>query len=36
MKSLPPLDDLYSMAGLKMPKVISPEKIEKVPETKKK
>ena len=28
MKSLPPLDDLYSMAGLKMPKVISPEKIE--------
>ncbi len=36
MKSLPPLDDLYSMAGLKMPKVISPEKIEEVPETKKK
>ncbi len=36
MKSLPPLDDLYSMAGLKMPKVISPEKIEEVTETKKK
>lgn len=28
MKSLPPLDDLYSMAGLKMPKLIAPEKIE--------
>ena len=28
MKSLPPLDDLYSMAGLKMPKVIAPEKVE--------
>lgn len=28
MKSLPPLDDLYSMAGLKMPKLIVPEKIE--------
>lgn len=25
LKSLPPLDDLYSMAGLKMPKIISPE-----------
>ena len=25
MKSLPPLDDLYSMAGLKMPKLVSPE-----------
>lgn len=25
MKSLPPLDDLYSMAGLKLPKVVSPE-----------
>ena len=25
MKSLPPLDDLYSMVGLKMPKVVSPE-----------
>ena len=28
MKSLPPLDDLYSMAGLKLPKAISPEKAE--------
>ena len=28
LKSLPPLDDLYSMAGLKMPQVISPEKVE--------
>ena len=28
MKSLPPLDDLYSMAGLKMPKIIAPEKAE--------
>ncbi len=35
MKSLPPLDDLYSMAGLKMPKVISPEKVEELPEPKK-
>lgn len=35
MKSLPPLDDLYSMAGLKMPKVISPEKVEEKPEPKK-
>ena len=26
LKSLPPLDDLYSMAGLKMPKLIAPEK----------
>ena len=25
LKSLPPLDDLYSMAGLKMPKLIAPE-----------
>lgn len=24
LKSLPPLDDLYSMAGLKMPKLVSP------------
>ena len=24
LKSLPPLDDLYGMAGLKMPKIISP------------
>ena len=29
MKSLPPLDDLYSMVGLKMPKLIAPEKVEK-------
>lgn len=39
LKSLPPLDDLYSMAGLKMPKLVSPEKAEetnKEPETKKK
>ncbi|MCD7729297.1 MAG: flotillin family protein [Clostridia bacterium] len=28
LKSLPPLEDLYAMAGLKMPKVIAPEKIE--------
>ena len=35
MKSLPPLDDLYSMAGLKMPKVIAPEKIEDAPAPKK-
>lgn len=28
LKSLPPLDDLYSMAGLKMPKLVSPEKTE--------
>lgn len=26
LKSLPPLDDIYSMAGLKLPQVISPEK----------
>ena len=31
MKSLPPLDDLYAMAGLKMPKVISPEKLDDNP-----
>ena len=36
MKSLPPLDDLYSMAGLKMPKVIAPEKIENAPQKKQK
>lgn len=35
MKSLPPLDDLYSMAGLKMPKVIAPEKVEETPAPKK-
>ncbi len=35
MKSLPPLDDLYSMAGLKMPKLIAPEKVE-APEKSKK
>ena len=35
MKSLPPLDDLYSMAGLKMPKVIAPEKVEEAPAPKK-
>ncbi|MGN0814291.1 MAG: flotillin family protein [Candidatus Coproplasma sp.] len=28
LKSLPPLDDLYSMAGLKMPDLISPKKAE--------
>ena len=28
LKSLPPLDDLYSMAGLKMPKLVAPEKAE--------
>jgi len=28
LKSLPPLDDLYAMAGLKMPKIISPESAE--------
>ena len=31
MKSLPPLDDLYAMAGLKMPKIVSPEKVEETP-----
>ena len=36
MKSLPPLDDLYAMAGLKMPKVISPEKAEEAPQEDKK
>ena len=35
MKSLPPLDDLYSMAGLKMPKAISPQKVEEAPAPKK-
>ncbi len=28
LKSLPPLDDMYSMAGLKLPKIVSPEKVE--------
>ncbi len=28
LKSLPPLDDLYSMAGLKMPKLIAPQESE--------
>lgn len=28
LKSLPPLDDLYSMAGLKMPKIVAPEKVD--------
>ena len=28
LKSLPPLDDLYAMAGLKMPKIIAPESAE--------
>lgn len=28
LKSLPPLDDLYAMAGLKMPQVVSPGHIE--------
>ncbi len=31
LKSLPPLDDLYAMAGLKMPKIISPESAEETP-----
>lgn len=35
MKSLPPLDDLYAMAGLKMPKIVSPEKREGDAETEK-
>ena len=28
LKSLPPLDDLYSMAGLKMPKIVAPAQTE--------
>ncbi|MGN0818762.1 MAG: flotillin family protein [Candidatus Coproplasma sp.] len=28
LKSLPPLDDLYSMAGLKMPDLVSPKKVD--------
>ena len=28
LKSLPPLDDVYSMAGLKMPQVVAPTKVE--------
>ncbi len=28
LKSLPPLDDLYSMAGLKIPKIIAPQNAE--------
>lgn len=32
MKSLPPLDDLYAMAGLKMPKLVSPETREETPD----
>ena len=28
LKSIPPLDDLYSMAGLKMPKIVAPAEIE--------
>ena len=28
LKSLPPLDDLYSMAGLKIPKIIAPQSAE--------
>lgn len=40
LKSLPPLEDLYSMAGLKMPKLVAPEaaeteKPEKAPSPKK-
>lgn len=36
LKSLPPLDDLYAMAGLKMPKIIAPESsVEEPKETKK-
>ena len=33
LKSLPPLDDLYGMAVLKMPKIISPETVEEDKET---
>lgn len=36
LKSLPPLDDLYSMAGLKMPGVISPRPAEDKPDDDKK
>ncbi|MDE7453309.1 MAG: flotillin family protein [Clostridia bacterium] len=35
MKSLPPLDDLYSMVGLKMPKLIAPEKVDSADKTEK-
>ena len=35
LKSLPPLDDLYSMVGLKMPGVISPRPAEDKPDDKK-
>ena len=31
LKSLPPLDDLYSMAGLKMPKIVAPTEINENP-----
>lgn len=35
LKSLPPLEELYNMAGLSLPKVVAPEKIEeKKPEAK--
>lgn len=33
LKSLPPLNDLYEMAGLKMPDIISPKKQEETPVT---
>lgn len=34
LKALPPLDDIYSMAGLKMPSLVSPEKVEEKKEVK--
>lgn len=36
LKSLPPLDDLYGMAGLKLPNVVSPEKKDEKPAEKSK
>lgn len=33
LKSLPPLDDIYAMAGLKMPKIISPQGAEQEKES---
>ena len=34
MKALPPLNDLYAMAGLKMPEIVAPKKVEEDPENK--
>lgn len=34
LKSLPPLDDLYTMAGLKLPSVVAPKEIEEKTEVK--